>query len=362
VPLLRASAVLLSTALLAREAHACEPDPCQDTVAVLDLERVGAAEVPTDGVLLLRAEVAGDLDPEDLQTRVTLTVTRDDVEVPGALELAEFPDLLVWRPAGPLTPGGAYDVAAILDNPGAAAGCGDDASPLALSFTAAMTPTAALVPPTLDATASYFDDPLLTLTGVVCCDDAYPYDQTLCGVAYGLTWSRGHCTALETRGYLRVQLDAAPGADPASAGQWARVLLQDGARVTGGPATTFVREIEAPTCFQIDQMNLATGQVAAGVEQCFGDADIDRLGVRPLDPVAALAGQCASDLYTCEIAADAWDETQCESHGVTPAPPADDTPPATRDGCDCRSAPHAAPLALLLLALPRRRLRRARAA
>ena len=361
--LLRASAVLLTATLLAREAHACEPALCVDAVAVLDLERVGSAEVPTDGVLLLRAEVAGDLDPEDLQARITLTVTHADVEVPGALELAEFPNLLLWRPAGPLTPGGEYEVAATLDNPGAPPGCGDDPSPLALSFTAATTPTAALAPPTLATTADYFDDPLLTLTGVVCCNDAYPFDQTMCGVSYGLTWSRGHCTALETRGYLRVRLDAAPGADPASASQWARVLRQDGARVTGGTATTFVREIEAPTCFQVDQMNLATGEVAAGDERCFGDDDdIDRLGVRPLDPAAALEGQCNSDLYTCEIEDGAWDRTRCESYGVTPEPPADDPPPATDAGCGCRGAPHTAPLAVLLLALPRRRLSRAPAA
>jgi hypothetical protein len=138
--------------------------------------------------------------------------------VPGALELAEFPDLLVWRPAGPLTPGGAYEVAAILDNPGAAARL--RRRRLAAGPVVHRRDDADRRPRAADARRrppSYFDDPLLTLTGVVCCDDAYPFDQTMCGVAYGLTWSRGHCTALETRGYLRVQLDAAPGADPASA-------------------------------------------------------------------------------------------------------------------------------------------------
>lgn len=352
--LLRMSSVLLVASLLAREASACELDLCAGTVAVTGLERANTADLPTDGVLLLKARTSGDLDPEQLPARIQLTVTRDGLEIPGALELAVFTNLLRWRPDAPLQPG-TYLVAATLDNPGAPSGCVPSAD-LSLTFDVADATTAPLVAASIDAATFHFDEPLITLTGVVCCNDAYPFDQVMCGMSYGLTWDRGLCTARETRGYLRITLTADPSADPISAGQWARVLRQDGELVAGGPATTFIREIEAPTCFRIDQRSLASGAVVEGEELCFGDADVDRLGVRPLDPKAALAGQCQSDLYTCEIEAGSWDPKHCMSWGLEDTPPPADPPASTDAGCNLRGTENSVP-ALLLLALVSRRRR-----
>ncbi len=351
--LLRMSSVLLVASLLAREASACELDLCAGTVAVTGLERANTADLPTDGVLLLKARTSGDLDPEQLPARIQLTVTRDGLEIPGALELAVFTNLLRWRPDAPLQPG-TYLVAATLDNPGAPSGCVPSAD-LSLTFDVADATTAPLVAASIDAATFHFDEPLITLTGVVCCNDAYPFDQVMCGMSYGLTWDRGLCTARETRGYLRITLTADPSADPISAGQWARVLRQDGELVAGGPATTFIREIEAPTCFRIDQRSLASGAVVEGEELCFGDADVDRLGVRPLDPKAALAGQCQSDLYTCEIEAGSWDPKHCMSWGLEDTPPPADPPASTDAGCNLRGTENYVPAQLLLALVSRRR-------
>lgn len=356
--ILRGCAVSLAVLLAAREAAACEPDPCGDAVAIRDVARASSADVPTDGVLVLKADVAGDLDPEQLLNRVHVTVTRDDVALPGTLGLGPAQNLLIWRPADPLQPLTAHAVAITADNPGAPVGCSAPDS-IDLEFTTTDTASAPLVAPTVDAVTNYLDDPLLTLTTVVCCNDAYPGDQVMCGVSYGVTWSRGLCAAIATRGYLRVQLTADPLVDKASAGQWVRLLRQDGELVAGGVATTFIREIEAPACFRIDQRSMITGEVAEGTEQCFGESDADRLGTRPLDPHVEIGDQCHSDLYTCAIDEGYWDPMHCMSWGLDEAPPEDEDPMApAASGCDCRGAGSPLPAVLLLALAPRRRPRR----
>lgn len=348
----RVSLVVVPALLLAREAGACEPDPCLGAVAVLDLAPAGSAAVPTDGVLVLRAETLGAPDPATLRERVALTVTLDGAPVDGALQTTEFVDLLIWRPALALQAGASYAVSGSVVNPGADGACGATMRPLAFAFTAAQGPAAALVPAELSLQENYFDEPVLTLTTLVCCDDAYPGAQSMCGVSYGATWTRGKCAATQTRGFLKLQLTGAPGVDASSAGQWARVLRADGEVVAGGLATTFLREVEAPTCFAIDQVSLATGEVAAGMEQCVGEADAERLGVRAQDPTTTL-GQCSTDRYTCEIEDDRWDPLRCASWGPDAVPPV--MPPAPEAGCDCNSGAGGAWFSLLALLAGRRR-------
>ncbi len=345
--------VVVPALLLAREAGACEPDVCMGAVAVLDVAPVGSAAVPTDGVLVLHADTVGAPDAMTLRERVTLTVTQDGAPVAGTLAATDFEDLLIWRPAQALQAGASYAVSGSVTNPGADGFCGDPVRPLAFLFTAAEGPAAPLVPAKLSLQASYFDEPVLTLTTLVCCDDAYPGDQTMCGVSYGATWTKGKCAATQTRGFLKLQLTGTPGVAASSAGQWVRVLRADGKVVAGGVATTFLREVEAPTCFAIDQVSLATGEVAAGEAQCVGEADGERLGVQMLDPALAL-GQCFSDLYTCEIEDERWDPLRCASWGPDAVPP--EMPPAPASGCDCRGGAGGAWSSLLpLLAWGRRR-------
>ncbi|MBL8968950.1 MAG: hypothetical protein JNK56_00130 [Myxococcales bacterium] len=336
--------VVPAVLLLAREARACEPDVCQGAVAVLDVAPVTSAAVPVDGVLVLKAETLGGPGPGEVSERVTLAVTLDGAAVAGALLATEYADLLIWRPAAPLQAGASYAVAGSVVNPGADGFCGELMTPLAFEFTAAAEPTAALGPVTTTVMATYFDDPVVTLTTLVCCDDAYPGDQTMCGVSYGATWDDGRCAATQTRGYLKVQVTGKPGAEASSASQWARVLRQDGVVVAGGVATTFQREVEAPTCFRVDQVSLASGAVAEGEEQCVGAADRERLGVRALDPALMLGDLCISDLYTCEIEDGRWDLTRCESWGADAMPPEMQPVPEASSGCGCSEAPGGAGL------------------
>lgn len=355
--IVRASLLVVSSVwLVSRAASACEPETCPDVVAVLDLAPVSATPVPIDGVLVLKADTLGAPDGGALSERVALVVTLDGTEVGGALAGTEFADVLTWRPVVPLQGGATYAVSATLSNPGADGVCGEAMATVGFEFTAAEGAAAPLVPATLSVIDDFFEEPVLTLTTIVCCDDAYPGDQTMCGVSYGATWSKGQCAPTQTRGFLRLQLNGTPGVDASSAGQWARVLRQDGEVVASGPATTFLREVEAPTCFRIDQVSLATGEVAEGEEQCVGEADAERLGVRAFDPATVLEGQCISDLYTCEIEDDRWDPMQCKSWGADAHPP-EPTPLPAEDGCGCRSGGGAGLLAALVLVGGRRRRR-----
>jgi len=324
--------------LLPRAARACEPDLCAGVVAAQGLAPASDAAVPTDGVLVLKAATIGELTPAALAGRTSVAVTQDGAPVVGTLAPGPFAGLLLWRPDAPLIAGASYQVSGSLTNPAPSDGCSEAMIPFAFAVQAAAGPTAALAPVELTAVTTYFDDPVLTLTTIVCCNDAYPGDQQMCGVSYGATWSKGACAATQTRGHLRVQLTGKPGADPASAGQWARVLRQDGEVVASGLATVFTREALAPTCFAIDQLSLATGEVAAGEERCVGEGE--ELGIRPLDPAAALGDQCFSDLYTCEIEDDRWDPLRCKSWGpdaMPSMPPGDDGGAAPEEaGCGCR--------------------------
>ncbi len=361
--LVRVAALLVPALLLAREARACEPDLCPGVVAVLELAPASDAAIPTDGVVVLKAATIGELTPAALAGRTSLAVTQDGSPVAGALAPGPFAGLLIWRPDAPLIAGASYQVSGSLTNPDPSDGCSEATIPFAFAVQAATGPTAALAPVELAVVETYFDDPVLTLTTIVCCNDAYPGDQQMCGVSYGATWSKGACAATQTRGYLRVQLTGKPGVDPASAGQWARVLRQDGEVVASGLATVFTREALAPTCLAIDQVSLATGEVAAGEERCFGEGVA--LGLRPLDPAAALGEQCFSDLYTCEIDDDRWDPLRCKSWGPDAVPPGDDgEAPPEEAGCGCRSVGQGGGQGvgqgvglLMLLGLARRRRR-----
>jgi hypothetical protein len=343
--------LLAAWTLAPGDARACDPDPCLELPAVQSLKLRGE-EVPADGVLVLQLGLAGDVDPAAVAARLGIAVTRDGEPVAGTLAASPARTLLTWRPGAPLVEGATYSVVAALDNPDevADAGCGPRSLVLEAAFTAAA-PAAPVAAPALDITASPLDLEVLNLTDLVCCDDAYPFEQDQCGASLGVTWSKGDCAGLTGQRTLRVQIDVDPGAPPARADQWIRALRQDGELVALGPATTFVRELAAPTCFTVEQRSLATDEVVAADERCFGD-DLP-LGPYERDPTAALAG-CATDIYTCTIDAGGWTrdcETWYPNGEPPPKPDADDTPAA--DGCGCTGA-HPGPLCLLLLALRRR--------
>lgn len=59
--------------------------------------------------------------------------------------------------------------------------------------------------------------------------------------------------------------------------------------------------------------NLATGETTSSGKQCHGDAVVDQLGPRLLDPSAELAEKCSGGAYVCEVNAgdDGWDPNNC---------------------------------------------------
>ena len=284
------AAGLICTLLHAAPARAdgCEQDPCRDFAVVRDVAPASSAEVPTDGVLVLAIAYTGELASPDIRERVALTVSLDDAPVAGALAGVDIDDLLIWRPAAPLQPGARYQVTGSVGNPPTGEpGCDLGERPIAFEFTAAAGPAAPLAGPELVVQSTYFDDPVLSLTTAVCCNDAMAADQLVCGVSEGITWAKGVCAATSSRGWLRVLATAPTAADPASAGQWVRVLLQDGEAVQTSIGASFQRELDAPACLAIVQRSLATGESRTSAEQCLGDDRAGELGVRDVDPSAA---------------------------------------------------------------------------
>lgn len=348
---------LASLLVLAGPAPECVEPICEGVTAVLGVEPVSQVPVPTDGVLVLAVDSVGEPGPAQRRGRVELAVTLDGQPVAGALEAVDVDNLLLWRPAAPLQPGATYQVTGSLQNPPMIAPeCGGEPPAVGFEFTAAAGPLAPAVAPELMLTEVYFDEPILSLTTVVCCDDAMPAEQMLCGAPYGVTWGKGECAPTATRGTLRVQLTASAELDEVDAGQWVRILLRDGEPIDSDIGTSFVRELEEPACFQIVLRSLATGEQRETVEQCVGADRVDQLGVRMLDPIAELAERCATDVYVCEHDGGRWDPLRCTS--VEPVAGSGDSgeaggaePPAGGEGCGCASAPVDAGQGLLALGL-----------
>jgi MYXO-CTERM domain-containing protein len=361
------SGLLLSLlAVPVARADLCDGDPCEAVAAVRDVVPASSAAVPTDGVLVLQIDGAGLSQPQ-IRERVALTVTLAGEPVAGAIEGVDIDDLLIWRPAEPLQPESVYQATGSFTNPPGEFNCAPELQAIEFEFTTTAGPAVALDEPTLTVKPTFFDDPILSLTTAVCCNDAMAADQLLCDVSQGITWQKGLCAATSSYGYLRVLLTAATTADPASSGQWVRVLLQDGEPVASSVGTSFQREIDAPACLAIVQRSLATGESTRTEEQCIGDDRADELGVHEVDPSAELDGFCTTDLYTCEIRSGRWDPLQCTSwYPDGMAPPADDPGdeaggPVGERGCSCTSGPPDAALGLLALAWLGRRRPRQRA-
>ncbi|MBK8262747.1 MAG: hypothetical protein IPK80_15605 [Nannocystis sp.] len=391
-PVRWAAAAALPLALAAltlaapRAAAACSPDFC----AELDRWRsIGAGDqllIPTDGVFVLKGDRGGEGDAGATIPAITATVTRDGVAIDGSLEPVGLQNILVWRPAAPLTPAATYTLALTIDNAAIAEdnfGCGLDLLEAELTYNVGDGPAPPL---TFDFSAaeSVTTKEILALDQLVCCDGAYPEQTEVCGFSE-VSWSEGRCASAARRGTLHVNwmADAIP---PAHAGALLfRAVIDGDAR----PLNYFgaSHSAQAPFCGRAEAVSLIDGAVVAATDGCFGEAPEAPLGLYEVDPLEALR-ECIGAPYTCESVpgpfGDVWYADAC-----TPVPTGDpdtttgdpdtttgdpdtttaaDSATATAGGddpadkgCACASdpapSPSAAFAALLLLALSRRKPR-----
>jgi MYXO-CTERM domain-containing protein len=299
-------------ALAPARAEACSFIECE---RIVDLELASPATIPAGATaVVLRPVLSPEFprfNPEKSQAAVTVTVTPTNggPAVPGEVVAIGELGLLVWRPAAPLEPDTEYEIAAKVDNTGLDwPECAPDAVERVLSVMTGAPATVPLTVPGVSTAAEVKLDPSLRFDTIVCCDGAFPSDQSGgCGPTVG--WFEGHCAAGTNFGSLAVKATIDPAAIEAGQGQIG-YLFDGKAFVPGGNETTFTRA--EPFCGGLTAIHLMTGEVMTGPEVCVGQELADMLGEQPRDPTPDLA-MCAGEPYTCELDPNipGWDSTKC---------------------------------------------------
>ena len=321
--------VPLSLAVLAgpRVADACQPDPCWGADQFRTFGSTQAT-VATDGVVAFEYERGIGMLEEAQALEYIDVLVSDDVGnvIPGALEAWATSGIALWRPSAPLPPDTALEVTVTVDNTSIAAataprlvGCNPDLAfdlPIVTGSTAlpeivtdGITPISEVV----------FAPNLNDLSGLVCCDGAYPSVPGLgdCGGGGGAQWLEGHCTATsgEARldaGFEFAELLALDMDDDllaimvADAGWTVRSAIDEPS------VTTWDTE---PFCARLDVWSLARGTRVQTDEVCFGEDVADQLGPTGIDPSAELEAQCVGEPYTCEVQegfGSSWNSRDCE--------------------------------------------------
>lgn len=327
-------------ALLPEDAEACSPDPCNGVAALKSVEVLNPVAIPIDGVLLLRAN--GSMDTDSLLAGLELTVTRDGQPIAGAVEDSSVIGVLVWRPAAQLEPGD-YSLHAMFDNPPIDYDyCGPDIVDDNLLFSVGAGASEPLTPPTLEPQISELLIEDRELDTLVCCDDAFPEDYSVCGYSYEVTWFEGECAETSAVGVLDIAFALKQTVAPPTAGLLVRTLRVDGDIQRLDVGDSFWHRADKPFCASFDLRNVATGETLLGEPQCFGQNPGIVLGPQPLDPAVALAGKCVGEPYTCEVSDGSparWDREKCtpwapdgETTGETGGPTSDTAePPTTSD-------------------------------
>ncbi len=322
--MVRSRLVLLAAAalLLADEADACTPDPCEEVLAFVDLKRASDLDIPTDGVALLQANWFGDIAMLPLLPGLAATVyLKDDEsgeevgeEVEGQLEETDVPGTLLWRPALPLVPEATYVLRGTYENPAEAAGvCAPQFVEFKTEFKAGADPSLPLFAPEVRTRTEFEDFPRTDLGSLACCDGAVPRAEDFCGVT-SLSWTEGQCTTTVARKVYKVDLwiDVLEEEEP-SYGQWMYTLREDGAAIRSSLIPRFTRYLTEPACYVFEMRSLISGVVFSGEETCFGEELVDFEDEQPLDPHQALGDSCDGPLYTCDIVGDRWDRDHCRS-------------------------------------------------
>ncbi len=323
--------LVVSALLVPREAEACDPDPCYQADYWRTFEPVNAALIPTDGVLVLSG--LNTSNGVTVVDGITLAVTLEGAPVEGTLETAGVPDVLVWRPAAPLTAGATYQVTGLVDNAGDADYCGDDID-LDFEFLVDAGPSVPLESPSLSTMSSVAVVDEITFATLVCCEGTYPLDVVVdCGADVDeIDWTAGQCAPTSGVGYLTVNLDLAPKLPISTTAMLGYRLLVDGAPQPGRtlmPALSVTSPMMV--CLDVEVTNLANGEVVLTSAGCFDAGPGEQLGVQTLDPTLVIT-ECAGILQTCEVDAEgtAWDPAKC-----TPWPPEGETgTPTSSDGSE----------------------------
>lgn len=326
-----------------------------------------AVPIPADGVLVLQGTFRGTWDEGAIAT-VDVTVTRDGAPVAGALELSPVEGTLLWRPSAPWVPG-AHELGGGVTQSVPQECIFNPLPELASTQQVEAAPAPALGVPTFSAVEEYGFEAGYDLESLACCEGSAPaIVEGTCGDPY-LDTAGGKCASFVGTGYLRVELHAKapPGAPLGQALAYRYVRGEE--RSPWVLVPEFLLYSHEPFCATVEAIDLASGEIEAGAEQCFGDAYADKLGELPLDPDL---GTC--DVVVCEPTATGWDLAKCMPFEPEATPTSSDTMADASDAsdasgsdtageagekgcaCDARGGGEAGALALLgLLGLRRRR-------
>jgi len=330
-------------------------DPCDLIEFWSTLAPVNAAQIPSDGVLVLQGAYHGTWD-DDALASVELAVTLAGEPVAGALERSPAPGVLVWRSAAPLTPGAVYELSGSVSNmnpPGVT--CAASTVPIAGDLVIAAEPGAPLGQPGLSGTPSVSIEPIVKLSTLACCKGEQPNYYVGSCDGPSLSFDPAVCAPIRGIGYLSVAFTGTPAAEGPAAKQILYTLRNVDAPAIMSLEPVFEWTAEGPFCAALEALDLASGVITTSESLCFGDMLVDELG--PQDIAVPETLTCA--LRQCEVVEDGWNLKNCDA--VDPA--ADSSTAGGGDdgdkGCGCDSGGSGGGAALLgllgVLGLGRRR-------
>lgn len=327
---------IVTAALAPNTAEACPgPDPCAAEDFWSDLVPVNAAQIPSDGVLVLRGDHQNGSD-EDWLAKIELTVTKDGQPIAGALETTSQHGTLIWRPEAPWEPGATLQMSGKIPNPefDGYYECADAEIVFAADLVIDSEPAAPLGAVEFTAMQSVALYPEVSFETLVCCPGATPsHGYAGCyGGNNDIYWDHDECAPTVEHGYLLVQMEGEAATTGPASLQVIYTLKVDGAATATSGAPQFNTYQDKPFCAVIEAQDLASGEVTASAEQCFGQDIADQLGVLTIAP---------PDKLTCPLEncanGDGWDPAMCTPFEPEPAPTTSDTE-ATADVTDTGSS------------------------
>lgn len=312
---LLAGAALLLTLSLPRLVQACQPPACfHDTGRWTEVALANPGELPRDGVLTLTGTRWGGGLAEATFPAIEVVVERGGASVSGALEGMGLTDAFLWRPAQPLAPG-VLDVTITIDNDAIDAEapdgeCGPAKLERGLSVTVTDAVTPPLAPPGLQITAEVAIDSSADLDEYVCCDGGLIHEQ-VGSCTPELTWDEGTCAALRAHAELRGWFERSDDEPELVAGALLYRLVVDGDEADRSLTGSLAHRTAQPFCALVEVESLATGEVVATSERCYGQDLSGPLGSLMCDPTGTLAG-CQGEPYRCAASGGEWDPEACQ--------------------------------------------------
>lgn len=286
-------------------------DPCAEFEGWTEFSLLSGGAIPADGVLVLQGLWQGALPGNET---IALTVTTEDVPLAGTIEATDMQGLVIWRPDTAWTPGATYAIAGAASNMGADGDCLQASLPIAGEVTIEAEVGQPLVPVDIDAMASVDQVPTISLETLACCPGVSPmaYEGGCGGGGYSIDFDPEQCAPFAATGYLQLTLTGTSAAMGSVEQQVLYVLKADeqGSQFAWSP-TFATGGLLKPLCAAIDAIDLGTGAVVVGAQECFGEEVADQLGAQVLDPSA----QLSCELQVCESLGFEWDLEKCAPYG-----------------------------------------------